>query len=297
MYTENQETRFYNHRSNVEPNSSCKPLLKWPGGKTLELVEIKPRIPKHDRYFEPFFGGGAVYFDCIEKPSYLNDTHSELMKLYYYVKNQNQRFFYLIDKFVQEWQSSNDKQLIYNKIRQRYNDTKKCTVQKTIDFFILREYAYGGMFRLNSNGDFNVPFGKGYENKKIKIKIEYLKSSSVLRKLSNAKLYNTDFQEFSNDFKFTKKDFMFVDPPYNCSFTKYGENNFGTIDQERLANFLISFKGKFMLVTQYTELIKKIYASKKFITCIYDKKYRFNIKGRFNRSVKHALITNYEPNT
>jgi DNA adenine methylase len=280
-----------------DTNISCKPLLKWPGGKASELSEIAPRIPKHNRYFEPFFGGGSVYFNAINKQAYINDTHPDLMLFYKLVKTHNTKFFFLLDNFIFEWNSNkNEREAIYYKIRKRYNETNRLTIEKAVDFFILREYAYGGMFRVNLKGEFNVPFGYNYVNKDIQKKIDYLNSNSVLEKLSYAEIYTIDFQRFVNKFKFNKNDFMFVDPPYHCSFSKYDKDDFGVKDQERLANYLLNFKGKFMLVIQYTDLIKELYKSNKLNIYIYDKKYKFNIKGRFNRSVKHALITNYDTN-
>ena len=281
----------------VTGQDDCKPLLKWAGGKTSELVEIMPRIPTHQRYFEPFFGGGSVYFNKVNCKSYVNDKHSDLMMFYSLVKDKDNTFFSLLSEFVDKWESdiSNRKNL-YLEARDRYNNTENATVQKTIDFFILREYAYGGMFRFNSSGGFNVPFGHTYINKDIRKKVEYLQSPNIVRKLENLELFNYDFEEFLELFQFTLNDFMFVDPPYNCSFTKYGENDFLDKDQIRLRDILLNFKGNFMLVVQLTPLIKELYSSNKLFTHTYSKKYKFNIKGRFNRSVKHVLITNYDPN-
>ena len=276
---------------------NCKPLLKWPGGKTDEISEIAPRIPPHNRYFEPFFGGGSVFFSHIDKPSYVNDSHHDLMKFYECVKNQDECFFSLLDSFIDDWNCrTDDREAIYMETRFRYNNIEETTIQKAVDFFILREYAYGGMFRVNKKGEFNVPFGHPYVKKDIQKKIDYLNSGIVFKKLKNLELHNLDFEEFCNNFKFNKTDFMFVDPPYHCVFTQYNGCSFDEPDQERLADYLLAFKGKFMLVTQYTDLMKGLYSSPKLSIHTYTKQYRFNIKGRFNRAVEHALITNYDQN-
>ncbi len=277
--------------------SKCCPLLKWPGGKTSELQEIQPRIPKHKRYFEPFFGGGAVYFNTINTQAFVNDSHCELMLFYKMIKKQDTDFFALLNDFIEVWNKrSITRKEIYLQIRDRYNQNQSSDIEKALDFFILREYAYAGMFRVNSSGKFNVPFGAAYVNKNIQKKIDYLKSDAVIAKMNKLNISNNDFKYFLNEFSFNENDFMFVDPPYNCSFTKYGEEDFSLKDQDRLRDYLISFKGKFMLVTQYTDYIRKLYEPYNLYTYIYDKKYRFNIKGRFNRNAKHALITNYVPN-
>ena len=289
--------RDSNTKTWLHSTLDCKPLLKWPGGKTGEISEIAPRIPPHNRYFEPFFGGGSVFFSQIEKPSYVNDIHHDLMKFYECVKNKNDHFFSLLNDFIDDWSCrADDREAIYMETRLRYNNIKETTIQKTVDFFILREYAYGGMFRVNKKGKFNVPFGHPYVNKDIQKKIDYLNSGTVFKKLKNLELHNLDFEEFCNKFKFNENDFMFVDPPYHCVFTQYNGCSFDEPDQERLADYLMSFKGKFMLVTQYTDWMRELYSSPKLIIHTYDKQYRFNIKGRFNRSVEHALITNYDQN-
>ncbi len=276
---------------------TCKPLMKWPGGKSSELSEIVRLIPGHNRYFEPFFGGGSVFFDAIYKPSFVNDINPDLMGFYRCVKKQEASFFKSLDNFLERWESRQDKRKsIYLEIRERYNNTTKTTPQKIVDFFILREFAFGGMFRFNSSGEFNVPFGNGYANKNIRSKIDYLRSKMVRTKMNMVDLYNCDFEVFMRRFTFSTSDFMFVDPPYNCSFTKYGADDFFEEDQRRLATALLGYKGKFMLVCQYTPLIKDLYKNKGLFLHAYEKRYKFNIKGRFNQTVKHLAITNYDQN-
>ena len=106
-----------------------------------------------------------------------------------------------------------------------------------------------------------------------------------------------DFQSFLDGFDFSKNAFMFVDPPYNCAFTQYDTVIFDRTDQERLATFLLEYKAKFMLGTQYKDMMKELYKSKNLYIQIYAKKYRFNIKRRFPRRVKHVFITHYDTNT
>ncbi len=196
-------SKIIKHPIDNTPNvyGNCKPLLKWPGGKTSELKEIIPRIPEHSRYFEPFFGGGALFFNTIIKTSFVNDLHADLMFFYKCIRNENSEFYSLLKEFVLVWEESDDKQSIYMKVRKRYNSTNVTSVQKAVDFFILREYAYGGMFRLNVKGEFNVPFGHIYINKNIQKKIDHLSSVEVVSKLKNSALYNLDFKDFAKNFR------------------------------------------------------------------------------------------------
>ncbi len=285
---------------------AVKPLLKWPGGKSLELPMITASIPTHTRYFEPFFGGGSVYFDCIDTDvAYANDLHSDLMDFYRAVKSQHDGFFSRLYDFVGEWEkaSSSQREFLYYDARRRYNYNEGggvgIDIERTVCFFLLRELAYGGMFRLNGSGDFNVPFGRVYGRNPglLRRKTDHLQSLSVQNKLKKLTLYSADFDDFLNQFEFEYSDFMFVDPPYDTTFSSYGEGmNFDKDDQERLGERLYNFPGKFMLVCKLTPLTERLYCSGAFRGLRvqqYDVRYRFNIKGRFSRDSRHLMVTNY----
>lgn len=281
---------------------TCKPLLKWPGGKRSELPLIIPRVPQHTRYFEPFYGGGSVFFAHIEAPTFVNDINSDLMTFYTSVKYQDQNFFMLLYQWLDNWECSTieEKANMYYDARKEYNTSTLGTEKRAAYFFLMRELAYGGMFRQNSAGEFNVPFGKSYglNLTLLRRKIDNLRSIEVTRKLGLVEhLSSMDFREFLNLYDFDRDDFMFVDPPYDTSFNTYGESEFESADQRRLAEVLFSFPGKFMLVCKATPLTESLYASNGSpspLHCYYyDCQYRFNIKGRFSRETRHILVTNY----
>lgn len=282
-------------RSGLTP---CRPLLKWPGGKRSELPLIAPRIPEHSRYFEPFFGGGSVYFDTIDSESYANDLHPDLMEFYRCVKRNDERFFEHLYSVVEEWEHAPlaGRDAIYYDCRDRYNASTLTTVRRAADFFLLRELAYGGMFRVNASGDFNVPFGRAYaKNKKLREKVDHLRSDAVVAKMKRLNLSVLDFADFLDCFEFCQADFMFVDPPYDSSFSKYDTLDFSEQDQRRLAEALMQFAGRFMLVCKATPLIEDLYHGVEHLRVhLYEYQYKFNIKGRFSRSSTHAMITNYE---
>lgn len=277
----------------------CRPLLKWPGGKRSELPLIAPRIPEHSRYFEPFFGGGSVYFDAIDAESHANDLHPDLMEFYRCVKQDDERFFKHLYSIVEDWELAPlvERDAIYYDCRERYNASTLTTVQRAADFFLLRELAYGGMFRVNANGHFNVPFGRAYaKNKNLREKVDHLRSDAVVAKLKRLNLSALDFADFLDCFEFCQEDFMFVDPPYDSSFSKYDTVDFAEQDQRRLAEALVRFTGRFMLVCKATPLIEDLYHGAEHLRVHhYEYQYKFNIKGRFPRSSTHAMITNYDP--
>lgn len=162
-------------------------------------------------------------------------------------------------------------------------------------FYFIREYCYSSMFRYNSNGEFNVPYGGiSYNRKNFQRKIDYIKSKELQSHFVNTDIYNLDFEEFLNKIKLTKNDFIFLDPPYDTDFSSYVNNAFDRQDQERLANYLINkCPAKFMLVIKNTDFISDLYSNKGLYITSFDKTYMVSFKGRNNRDCEHLLITNY----
>ena len=114
--------------------------------------------------------------------------------------------------------------------------------------------------------------------------------------MSLLELHSYDFANFLDRFDFNSSDFMFVDPPYDTSFSKYHTIEFNEADQVRLAECLSKFEGQFMLVCKLTPAIRELYLDcGKYYVSQYEFQYKFNIKGRFSRSSTHMLITNYDP--
>lgn len=181
----------------------------------------------------------------------------------------------------------------YMFIRALYNKEQS---QNSEYFYFIREYCYSSMFRYNSNGEFNVPYGGiSYNRKNFQRKIDYIKSAELQKHFVNTDIYNLDFEDFLNKIKLTKNDFIFLDPPYDTDFSSYVNNSFDRVDQERLANYLINnCPAKFMLVIKNTEFISSLYSNKGLYIDSFDKTYMVSFKGRNNRNCEHLIITNYE---
>ena len=162
-------------------------------------------------------------------------------------------------------------------------------------FYFIREYCYSSMFRYNSNGEFNVPYGGiSYNRKNFQRKIDYIKSKELQTHFVNTDIYNLDFEEFLDKIKLTKNDFIFLDPPYDTDFSSYVNNTFDKQDQERLADYLINkCPAKFMLVIKNTDFILNLYDKNGLYITSFDKTYMVSFKGRNNRDCEHLLITNY----
>ncbi len=238
-----------------------------------------------------------MFFDAITVPSYANDLHPDLMLFYASVQEQNSEFFELLFDYVDEWEwgTLDHREAMYYRAREHYNASHASTSYRAAYFFLIRQFAYGGMFRVNSGGDFNVPFGRayGYSNDLLRNKVEYLQSPTVREKMRLLSLSTLDFEDFLEGFELDGDDFVFLDPPYDSSFSKY-HGDFNELDQRRLAQCLERLAGKFMLVIKLTPLIENLYMANGYSVREYDFDYRFNIKGRFSRASKHVLITNYD---
>jgi DNA adenine methylase len=166
--------------------------------------------------------------------------------------------------------------------------------ENTANYYYVREYCYGSMFRYNKNGEYNIPYGgMSYNKKNFKEKLDKLFSQKTYNILHNAHILNCDFEDFLNHFNFTEKDFIFFDPPYDTDFSTYDDNAFTLEDQKRLANCIYNLDAKFIFIIKKTDFIWDLYANKEGIYIeVFDKKYSYNVRGRNDRDVEHLIIHN-----
>jgi len=190
------------------------------------------------------------------------------------------------------------KSAFYMHFRHIYNFHSKYEINKpsyTAIFLFIRNYAYSGMFRYNSSGEFNVPYGGiAYNRKNFKKKIEYLKSKKLKQLLLKTKIENTDFEDFFKQNQPNENDFIFLDPPYDTEFSTYALNDFDKDDQKRLANYLIyDCKAKWMLIIKNTEFILNLYSQEGIRISAFDKTYLVSFMNRNKKETEHLMITNY----
>lgn len=282
-----------------------KPLVKYRGGKSKEIPHIIKHIPEFSgNYIEPFFGGGALYFHLEPKKAIINDINSKLISFYNGIQTNFEEIqselkeiedFYSINqiKFLElksknpELRVENENEALYYQIRSMFNDLTEKKYSDALLYFFINKTAYSGMIRYNSKGEFNVPFGR-YAN---------LNTSLVTKAHSNllakAKIHNLDYTDI---FKMAKKDdFMFLDPPYDCVFSDYGnveyKDGFNAKSHIELANSYKKLKCKALMVIGRTSLTEELYGD--MIVDEYGKSYAVNIKNRFKSSASHILISNY----
>lgn len=185
----------------------------------------------------------------------------------------------------------------YMAIRARYNRVRlerSMSDLRLADFLFLREFAYAAMFRFNARGEFNVPYGGiSYNGKSLTDKVTLLFGSEMTRRLGHTTWRCADFEHFLGEAAPARRDFVFVDPPYDSDFSDYDNLAFGGSDQERLQRVLEGQSANVMIVIKDTPLIRRLYSSDRWRITSADKTYMWTIKSRNEREVTHLTITNY----
>jgi DNA adenine methylase len=267
----------------VSQTGGLKPLIKWSGGKYDELKYIRPHCLDHskvDLYIEPFVGGGAVFFDREYYQSVISDVHEGLINFYQQIKNgKSLEIYKLVSKFGNDEKS-------YYWIRDEFEP--KTGVECAARFYYLRKTCFRGMLRYNKSGKFNIPYGK-YKS----ININDLKNPWYEKLLKNTDIRMNTFEEIFDKFN-DENNFMFLDPPYDSTFTNYGYCSFTKDHHRKLSDCFKTTRNKCLLVIGETDFIKELYKS--YIIDSYRKNYSFKIYGgRVSDEINnnHLIIRNY----
>jgi DNA adenine methylase len=206
-------------------SDKIKPFLKWAGGKQWLSHRLIKIIPENRyTFYEPFLGGGSLFFAARPKLAILGDTNARLIETYIMVRDCPHD----VIQILSEW--PNEKEVYYQVRSKEYSDKS----QRAAQFIYLNKSCWNGLYRVNQEGKFNVPFGNNkrdiYNEKHI------LQASNILK---NTTLVCYDFQEVVETAK--TGDFVYLDPPYTVihsknGFRRYNEKLFSWNDQVRLAN-------------------------------------------------------------
>lgn len=301
-------------RYNEIDDGLAKPLLKWAGGKSQLLNEIKRRYPFTNKpsirkYAEPFVGGGAVLFDILNHYEldeiYISDINSELINLYQIVRNN-------ADSLIDQLQVLQDNYLplddagrkdFFLTSRQKFNSLKRTNdslVKRAALMVFLNRTCFNGLYRVNRKGEFNVPIGT-YKNPLI---CDSKNIHRVSEKLQRVKIVCGDYRK-SADF-IDENTFVYFDPPYRplnptSNFTAYTENEFNDKEQLELAKFVrqMSNKGAAVMVSnsdpkntdENDNFFDDAYSEQKIERV--DAKRMINSKASSRGQIKELLITNY----
>jgi DNA adenine methylase len=216
---------------NISPRAKMKPLIKWVGGKRWLVPLVTEGIAKKlnvsgGRYIEPFLGGGALAFDLGRPNAILADSCEPLISMYRTVRDSYYKIFPSLTALVQKGMDTDS----YYEIRGlEFEDS----AMRAAQFIYLNVLGYNGMYRVNSKGEFNIPYGdrglKGDE--KIFPNLKRLEEAANV--LSKSNLLVQDFRETISEAK--EGDVVFADPPYAKTFTGYSKTGFSQEDQEDLA--------------------------------------------------------------
>lgn len=279
-------------------DEKAKPFVKWVGGKRQLLKQFRKLglyppdgfDTSKNTYYEPFVGGGAVFFDLLPQSAVLSDMNNELVVTYNVIKNN-------VEELIKSLKKHKNEKEYFLKIRaKKVEDLTDIEIASR--FIYLNRTCFNGLYRVNQQGGFNVPFGLN--------KNPLICDEENLRKVSiSLKKVSIIHQDYKNVLRKAKKgDFIYFDPPYypvskTSSFTSYTKNSFLDKEQRELRDtfFELHKRGCFvMLSNSDTPFIKKIYSELK------DKKIKIskveagraiNSKGSGRGKITEVLITNY----
>jgi DNA adenine methylase len=271
--------------------ANASPFLKWAGGKSRLLQTFDRYFPASfnstkNRYFESFIGGGAVFFHLSPHKAVISDLNPELINCYTVIKDNVEELIVALRKH------KNDKDHFY---RVRALDTDKLTpVERAARLIFLNKTCFNGLYRVNSRGQFNVPFGR-YTNPKI---CDELNLREVSFALAGVDINCGPFEAILK--RARKGDFIYLDPPYQpvsatSNFTGYTATCFGNSDQERLADVarILSKRGcLIMLSNSNADFVRDLYRDFRIETVHTSR--AINCKADRRGRIAELLIMNYE---
>ena len=275
------------------------PAVKWVGGKRQLIKDIEKYLPDDAynsgiSYYEPFIGGGAVLFHLQPEKAVINDNNAELVNLYRVIKKDPEGLIKDLNKHQNE-------EGYFYKIRGLDRDPESYSrlseVERASRIIFLNKTCYNGLFRVNSAGEFNTPFGR-YKNPKIVNDITIRAISSYFNR-NDITILNTDFEAALEGIK--KNSFVYFDPPYDpvsdsANFTGYTRAGFGRDEQLRLKVLCDRLNGmgiKFMLSNAATDFIKELYKDYSEYTEIITANRAVNSRPEKRGGVEELLVRNY----
>jgi len=243
-----------------------KPFLKWLGGKTRLVKDIRRILPRGERFVEPFMGSGAVFLNMNFNNFLLADSNFDLINLYTTLQKQGRTF---IDSAKALFTPDNNTEKKYNELRDEFNTTQD-QVRKATIFVYLNRHGFNGACRYNLQGEFNIPFGT-YANP-VHFPAKEMCEFVLTCRNNRVEFLHADFRETLRRVK--KGDVVYADPPYvplseTSNFTSYDMNDFKEDDQKDLATRATMTDVPFLISNHDTEYTRKIYKKASYIETIY----------------------------
>lgn len=266
------------------------PIVKWVGGKRQLMFELLKNMPKsYNRYFEPFIGGGALFFELQPENAYISDMNEELINLYSVVRDN----VYELISDLSKHEISKEYFLEIRNLDRTSEYKNLSDVQRASRFIYLNRTCFNGLYRVNSQGQFNVPFGN-YKNPRIVDENNLLNCSELLK---NTEIKCADFSEILTKVK--RGDFVYFDPPYvplneTSSFTSYTKDGFDMDMQFKLREVcdeLDSMGVMFMLSNSDTKFVNELYSNYEIKKVFASRAVNANAEGR--GKITEVLVRNY----
>ena len=273
------------------PNSNkdkgpAKPFVKWAGGKGQLVEDLAAHLPEnYSAYHEPFVGGGALFFHLAPATAFLSDLNEELINAYLVVKND-------CDALIRSLRKHKNERAYYYEMRALDPDTLD-PVERASRFIYLNKTCYNGLYRVNKQGKFNVPYGR-YKNPVYADEAQLRLASKVL---ANADIKVADFEIVLEQAR--PGDFVYFDPPYQpisatANFTSYTRDAFDESQQKRLAAVFreLDRRGCYLMLSNSdSPLVRELYSQFRIET-VMAKRY-INCKGERRGAIPEALVLNY----
>lgn len=273
---------------------SIQPFLKWAGGKRQLLPSIRERMPEMStisNYYEPFLGGGAVFLDLKPNKAVVNDFNEELINAYRVIKTD-------VEQLIKDLEKHENTEEYYYRMRaidrsDTYSEWN--SIEKASRLIYLNKTGYNGLYRVNSKGHFNTPYGR-YKNPNI-VNKETLLDLNRYFNSNNIKFLTGDFEGVLRSVE--SGSFVYIDPPYvplntTVSFTGYTNSKFGKNDQIRLKNVCDELNAKnvkFLLSNSKVDFIEELY--KDYNVEIIAARRSINSVGSKRGKINEVLISNY----
>lgn len=308
-------------KTKTKANLTVKPFLKWAGGKG-QLLDIfqnfypeELKANKIEYYFEPFIGGGAVFFDIVQrfdiKKAFLYDINEELILTYLVVQKDVLKLIEFLNGYQKQYRklNENEQDEFFYKTRQNFNAQRVNInyqiysdnwIPRAAQIIFLNKTCFNGLFRLNSKGEFNTPVGR-YKNPKIVDETNLLKVAEVLK---IAHIRRADFIDIENEIK--ENSFVYFDPPYRpisktANFTSYSKNEFGDEHQIELGRLFNRLHNKGVLEMLSNSDPKNLNLTDNFFDELYKAhnifrvpaKRMINSNATKRNAIKEIIVTNY----
>lgn len=269
------------------------PVVKWVGGKRQLLDDLVPLMPKRiSSYTEPFMGGGAVLFALMPKKAIVNDLNSDLVSMYETIRDD-------VDGLIKSLKKHENTPEYFYAIRDLDRDKTKykklSKVEKASRLIYLNKTCFNGLYRVNSSGEFNTPFGR-YKNPNI-VNEDVLRAVSGYFNDNEVEFHNEDFAKTME--RAPKGGFVYLDPPYDpvsytANFTGYNKSGFSREEQTRLKECCdeLNKRGvKFMLSNSATDFIKDLYSE--YDVTIVKAKRAINSDATKRGAIDEVVVRNY----